>query len=131
MGQFIPLEEFKDKTIACIDVEKNVDQCRGTFVFSAGEQQFYIEREMRPPRRCAPCRRIKRNEMGGPSHAPAVRRDDRKGILLGVDVGHPSGDTHVKTIWPNGSTGPEISMPLGPESRRRSQDAEDFNEHTS
>ena len=41
--------EYQDKTIVCKD-------CGKEFVFTAGEQQFYAEREFSEPVRCKECR---------------------------------------------------------------------------
>lgn len=45
----------EDKTLACID-------CKGNFVFSAGEQKFFQEKGFTPPKRCKDCRLRKRQE---------------------------------------------------------------------
>jgi CxxC-x17-CxxC domain-containing protein len=53
--------EFQDKTLTCRD-------CNGTFVFTAGEQGFYIEKGlMNVPQRCPSCRANRRNHRGGAS----------------------------------------------------------------
>lgn len=44
---------FKDKTKVCVD-------CDEQFVFEAGEQQFYAERQMPETKRCASCRKRRR-----------------------------------------------------------------------
>lgn len=44
-----------DVTIRCVD-------CEDEFVFTAGEQAYYAERGLRPPKRCKPCRDYKRQE---------------------------------------------------------------------
>lgn len=41
--------EYTDQDITCKD-------CRNTFIFSAGEQQFFAERQFTTPVRCKPCR---------------------------------------------------------------------------
>ena len=51
---------FKDKTLTCRD-------CGTTFVFTAGEQEFYQEKGfMNAPTRCPDCRQ-KRKQSGGGS----------------------------------------------------------------
>jgi hypothetical protein len=40
---------FIDKTIICIECEK-------PFVFTAGEQRFYYEKQLTIPKRCPQCR---------------------------------------------------------------------------
>jgi len=49
-----------DKNLTCID-------CRTLFVFNAGEQAFYRERNLSEPKRCKPCRELKkaRNQKSG------------------------------------------------------------------
>ena len=41
-----------DKEIKCVD-------CSGIFIFSAGEQDFYREKQLQDPKRCGDCRKIK------------------------------------------------------------------------
>ena len=53
--------EFQDKTLTCRD-------CSGTFLFTAGEQGFYIEKGlMNVPQRCPACRANRRSHRGGTS----------------------------------------------------------------
>ena len=53
--------EFQDKTLVCRD-------CQQTFVFTAGEQGFYLEKGlMNEPQRCPTCRANRRNHRGGGS----------------------------------------------------------------
>jgi CxxC-x17-CxxC domain-containing protein len=50
--------EFLDKTLTCRD-------CRETFVFTAGEQGFYLEKGlMNDPQRCPSCRANRRSNRG-------------------------------------------------------------------
>jgi len=54
---------FEDKYLKCID-------CGTEFVFTAGEQQFYHDRDFRnEPKRCKPCKTRKQNsgERGSPA----------------------------------------------------------------
>ncbi|MFC1925069.1 zinc-ribbon domain-containing protein [Chloroflexota bacterium] len=57
---------FEDKSIVCCD-------CRATFTFTAGEQEFYETKGFtNEPRRCQSCRRDKkaqRSGMGSNSYA--------------------------------------------------------------
>ena len=46
-----------DKTLVCAD-------CRSEFIFTASEQQFYTDRGFSEPRRCSPCRAIKKAARG-------------------------------------------------------------------
>jgi CxxC-x17-CxxC domain-containing protein len=44
------MAEFQDRTIKCVD-------CGADFVFTAGEQQFYHEKDFKnEPKRCKPCK---------------------------------------------------------------------------
>ncbi len=47
---------FEDKSLACRD-------CNGTFVFTAGEQGFYLEKGLlNEPQRCPSCRTNRRRD---------------------------------------------------------------------
>jgi hypothetical protein len=46
-------DDFEDVTLGCKD-------CGTTFVWTAGEQQYYTEHAFSRPRRCKPCRLVKR-----------------------------------------------------------------------
>jgi len=51
--------EIQDKNLTCTD-------CGSSFVFTAGEQQFYQEKGFaHEPRRCKDCRSSKKGEGGG------------------------------------------------------------------
>lgn len=39
-----------------VDQEKTCRDCPNTFVFTAGEQKFFVEKGFTPPNRCKPCR---------------------------------------------------------------------------
>jgi CxxC-x17-CxxC domain-containing protein len=53
--------EFQDKTLTCRD-------CNQPFVFTAGEQGFYIEKGlMNVPQRCPTCRANRRSNRGAAS----------------------------------------------------------------
>ena len=76
--------EYQDKTIVCKD-------CGKEFVFTAGEQDFYAQREFSEPVRCKECRDARKNssradrEMfvatcaacGGEAKIPFRPREDR------------------------------------------------------
>lgn len=54
--------DFEDKIIICLG-------CGREFVFTAGEQQFYSNKELVPPKRCKDCRQkrkesVDRREIG-------------------------------------------------------------------
>lgn len=78
---------FEDKSLTCRD-------CEGTFVFTAGEQGFYLEKGLlNEPQRCPLCRASRRKERtsnggrelttvtcaecGGQATVPFVPRFDR------------------------------------------------------
>jgi CxxC-x17-CxxC domain-containing protein len=77
---------FQDKTLVCRD-------CSSNFVFTAGEQGFYLEKGLlNEPQRCPGCRATRRRERaggarplttvtcaecGGEAHVPFVPRHDR------------------------------------------------------
>jgi len=45
-----------NEMLTCVD-------CGEEFVFTEGEQKFYHDRVLAPPKRCHKCRIVKRNEM--------------------------------------------------------------------
>lgn len=53
MPQYV---NFEDRTLECID-------CRDAFLFSAGEQKFYDERNLSEPKRCPACREKKKKRI--------------------------------------------------------------------
>ncbi len=78
---------FEDRALSCRD-------CNSTFVFTAGEQGFYLEKGLlNEPQRCAGCR--------------ATRRRDRT----------PSGSREL-TIVPCASCGGDASVPFVPRLER-------------
>jgi CxxC-x17-CxxC domain-containing protein len=58
------MPEFQDRALKCMD-------CGSDFVFTAGEQQFYHEKNFRnEPKRCKTCKLKRQNspsERGGPA----------------------------------------------------------------
>jgi CxxC-x17-CxxC domain-containing protein len=46
-----------DQQITCCE-------CGQAFVFNEAEQQFYASKEMKPPKRCKPCRRARKLQNG-------------------------------------------------------------------
>lgn len=53
------------------DVTLNCCDCKLDFSFSDGEQRFFAERQLAPPRRCKACRSNRKNERKS-SDKPAV-----------------------------------------------------------
>lgn len=48
--------QYADKHLECID-------CKIAFVFEVGEQQFFEKKGLKdPPKRCKPCRKLRRDE---------------------------------------------------------------------
>jgi len=45
-----------NKLLTCVD-------CGGEFIFTEGEQKFYKDKLLVPPKRCPACRVTKRDEM--------------------------------------------------------------------
>lgn len=45
----------KDRALSC-------SECGATFIFTAGEQEFYAAKGFTPPKRCPGCRERKRQE---------------------------------------------------------------------
>lgn len=76
---------FEDKTLVCLD-------CGNEFVFTAGEQEFYAEKQYQnEPKRCKDCRIARKNsgrppreffvgvcsKCGGEAKVPFKPTDDR------------------------------------------------------
>lgn len=77
---------MSDQRIQCVE-------CGRTFVWSAGEQRFYRERGLDPPRRCPDCRAERRGErrsgmrgLAGPPAQPVAHREP-KPVAGGSDAG--------------------------------------------
>ena len=49
------MPEFEDKNIDCAD-------CKESFVWDAGEQKFFAEKDFTPPKRCPACRKKKKEQ---------------------------------------------------------------------
>lgn len=52
------MSEFQDKRLTCVD-------CGSTFVWSAGDQEFFRDRGCSELRRCKPCRQARKEHQGG------------------------------------------------------------------
>jgi hypothetical protein len=48
---------YQDKELTCVD-------CRGKFLHSAKDQEFFAERDFSEPKRCKPCRQAKKDQRG-------------------------------------------------------------------
>ena len=52
------MSRHEDRELTCVD-------CGGTFVWTAGEQDFYEEKGFtEPPKRCKSCRQAKKEQRG-------------------------------------------------------------------
>lgn len=56
--QKILMASFRDRKLECAD-------CGNTFIFTAGEQEFYQERGFSEPRRCPSCRAMRKSDRSG------------------------------------------------------------------
>lgn len=57
------------------DQEKQCRDCQSTFLLSAGEQVYFVERQLTPPNRCKACRDKRRAERdGGQTQAAPTQR---------------------------------------------------------
>jgi CxxC-x17-CxxC domain-containing protein len=58
--------EFQDKVLQCAD-------CGTDFVFTAGEQMFYLDRQFKhEPKRCRGCKTKRVSQLNGHTTAPRV-----------------------------------------------------------
>ena len=56
------------------DVVITCNRCGRSFVWSEGEQRYYKERGLHPPKRCEPCRAKHKNEFAAREQRRAARR---------------------------------------------------------
>ena len=57
--------EFQDKLLKCVD-------CGAEFVFTAGEQLFFYDKQFKnEPKRCKPCKSKRVATLGAPATMPA------------------------------------------------------------
>ena len=58
--------EFQDKVLKCVD-------CGGDFIFTAGEQLFFHDKQFKnEPKRCKACKAKRVAVLGAPSSGPAT-----------------------------------------------------------
>ena len=56
---------YQDRTITCVE-------CGNSFVWTAGEQEFYAQKGFtNEPKRCKPCKAAKNSQGNAPAAAPA------------------------------------------------------------
>ncbi len=70
-----PPLDFEDKTIICCD-------CHKPFLWSHGEQLYYQDRSLSPPRRCPQCRESRRKRIRPNSDLDNVLAKAREEIEL-------------------------------------------------
>lgn len=57
-------QRFRDKVLHCCD-------CGQSFVFTAGEQAYFTSKSLSEPKRCRPCRELRKRTL---IPAPEVQR---------------------------------------------------------
>lgn len=48
--------DLKDEKIKCLDCDKD-------FIFTTGEQRYFLSKDLSPPKRCPECRTRRRNSI--------------------------------------------------------------------
>jgi CxxC-x17-CxxC domain-containing protein len=92
------VSDFRDRTVRCED-------CRSTFVFTAGEQAFYEERGFSEPKRCPSCRAARKAGRAGGAHAasrPSEGRRERPARQMFAIVCDDCGQTAQVPFKPSG-----------------------------
>src|SRR5258705_6268256 len=80
------MPEFQDRVLKCVD-------CNAEFVFTAGEQQFFADKNFRnEPKRCKACK-SKRQEGGGNGGHNKVETTANSSLYRRV-INHPMPVTH-------------------------------------
>ena len=51
--------------------------CQAPFVFTEGEQEFFVDKGLKPPRRCKECRAAKKASGGFPSKSVQRRMESQ------------------------------------------------------
>ena len=65
-SNFVEPSEFEDQSILCID-------CGKDFIWTAGEQNFYRDKELQnPPKRCKTCKQAKNERISSIAAAKAA-----------------------------------------------------------
>jgi CxxC-x17-CxxC domain-containing protein len=83
--------QFQDRTLKCVD-------CGGDFVFTAGEQLFFHDKQFRnEPKRCKPCKTKRLATIGAPQR---------------------QGHTRVETAAVCSQCGKETTVPFRPTQNR-------------
>jgi Zn finger protein HypA/HybF involved in hydrogenase expression len=74
-------EVFEDRPVICRD-------CGEEFIFAAGEQRYYRDRELAFPKRCPSCR--EKRKVQGTYGAQVVAVDAKRGVVLCKRCRHPA-----------------------------------------
>jgi len=56
MKHLNPRQHFRDKVLHCYD-------CEHSFVFTAGEQAYFQSKGLSEPKRCKPCRELRKRTL--------------------------------------------------------------------
>ncbi|MBP9664977.1 MAG: zinc-ribbon domain containing protein [Pyrinomonadaceae bacterium] len=84
--------DFQDISIDCID-------CSEPFIWSAGEQIFFLQKQLtNPPKRCKPCKRAKNRRIE--AVAAARSNGHRQRVEVRADCAH-CGDTTTVPFFPS------------------------------
>ncbi len=68
--------EFVDTSLHCVD-------CRGKFVWTGGEQQFFHDKGLKnPPKRCKPCKHAKNERLSAIAAAQASGIKQRIEVIV-------------------------------------------------
>jgi CxxC-x17-CxxC domain-containing protein len=83
--------EFKDRVLTCVD-------CHGQFVFTAGEQIFFLDKQFKnDPKRCKPCK-AKRAAQGAKTGAP--HGNAGAGSTARTETRTECSECHIETTVP-------------------------------
>jgi len=87
--------EFQDRMLKCID-------CGSDFVFTAGEQLFFHDKQFRnEPKRCKACKTRRASVLGAAPQSPAFQ-------------GHTAGHNKVETQAVCSQCGKQTTVPFRP-----------------
>jgi CxxC-x17-CxxC domain-containing protein len=80
--------EFNDRLLICVD-------CHGQFVFTAGEQIFFLDKQFKnDPKRCKPCK-AKRATLGARAGSTSA-----SGLLARTETRTECSECHIETTVP-------------------------------
>jgi CxxC-x17-CxxC domain-containing protein len=80
--------EFNDRLLTCVD-------CRGQFVFTAGEQIFFLDKQFKnDPKRCKPCK-VKRAALGARPNSGSSRSG-----MARTETRTECSECHIETTVP-------------------------------